>query len=74
VAHHRLVAPHSRLRLSEPGVEAHGAVADLNAQLEQHRILVQRFVSKVAAAAMQPAERVEVDLRERRNFDPAEAV
>jgi hypothetical protein len=55
-------------------VEAHGAVADLNAQLEQHRILVQRFVSKVAAAAMQPAERVEVDLRERRNFDPAEAV
>jgi ATP-dependent Clp protease, protease subunit len=74
VAHHRWVAPHSRLRLSEPGIEAHGSLADLNSQLEQHRILVQLFVSRVAAAAKQPAERVEVDLLERRSFDPIEAV
>jgi ATP-dependent Clp protease protease subunit len=74
VAHHRWVAPHSRLRLSEPGIEVHGTGADLSSQLEQHRILVQRFVSRVAAAAKQPAERVEVDLLQRRSFDPAEAV
>jgi ATP-dependent Clp protease protease subunit len=74
VAHRRLLAPHSRLRLCEPGLEAHGVVGELNSQLEQHRILVQLFVSRVAAAAKQPAERVEVDLLERRSFEPAAAV
>jgi len=74
VAHRRLAASHSRLRLGAGEVAAHGSAADLTRELEQHQRQLERFIELVAQATRQPAERVEIDLGSGRYFEPEEAI
>jgi ATP-dependent Clp protease protease subunit len=74
VASTRLAAPHSRLRLHDPGFAAEGTGDALSVALEQHRRQLDRFIEMVAAASGQPAERVEVDVASGRHFDAHEAL
>jgi ATP-dependent Clp protease protease subunit len=74
VASRRLAAPHSRLRLHDPGFAAEGSADALSVGLEQHRRQLDRFIEMVAGASKQPAERVEVDLASGRHFDAEEAL
>jgi ATP-dependent Clp protease, protease subunit len=74
VASRRLAAPHSRLRLQDPGLLAEGTGDALSQALEQHRRQLDRFIQRVAEATRQPAERVEVDLASGRHFDAQEAL
>lgn len=74
VAHDRQAAGHARLRLQDEGMTAAGTGAALTAALEHHQRQAQRFIEQVAAAARQPAERVEVDLAAGRYFELEEAL
>jgi ATP-dependent Clp protease protease subunit len=74
VAGRRLAAPHSRLRLHDPGLAAEGTGDALSQALEQHRRQLDHFIELVAGAIRQPAERVEVDLASGRHFDAEEAL
>jgi len=74
VASRRLAAPHSSLRLHDPGLATEGTGDALSQALEQHRLQVDRFIEVVAGATRQPAERVEVDLSSGRHFDAQEAL
>jgi ATP-dependent Clp protease protease subunit len=74
VAHLRYAASHARLRLHDAGVAADGTAAAMANALEQHQRQVERFVERVAEAARQPAERVEIDLAGSRYFDVEEAL
>ncbi len=74
VASRRLAAPHSSLRLHDPGLAAEGTGDALIQALEQHRRQLDRFIEIVAEATRQPAERVEVDLGSGRYLDAQEAL
>ncbi len=74
VCHHRRAAPHTRLRLSVPPIEARGTPAELLQAARRREQAVARFVERIARATRQPAELVEVDLRAERCFDPPQAL
>jgi ATP-dependent Clp protease protease subunit len=74
IAGKRLGAPHSSLRLHDPGFAAEGTGQAMSTALEEHRRQLDRFIEMVATATKQPAERVEVDLASGRHFDAHEAI
>lgn len=70
----RLASPHARLRLWEPASEAQGRESELISLVRQHEAEVERFISLMAGATGQPAERIEVDLAAGRYFELDEAL
>jgi len=74
VAHHRAAAPHARLRFDAPSSTVVGRVNDIVTAADE---LLQRrrdFCARVARSAGQAPEWVNDALRERRAFEPIEAV
>jgi len=74
VAHRRLAASHSRLRLHGEAIISAGTAAPMAHELAQQQREIERFIAHVAQVTQQPAERVEIDLASRRYFDVEEAL
>jgi ATP-dependent Clp protease protease subunit len=74
LCHLRKAGPSSRLRFCHPVGAAQGTAEALQAQLRIGESDLERFVALVARATRQPAERVEIDLREQRQLSPEEAI
>ncbi len=70
----RYASAHSRLRMEAPEVSSAGSGTQIVAAAEQQARQVDAFVTLLARATGQPAERVEVDLRQRRYFEIEEAI
>ena len=73
VCHHREVGPNSRIFLSTPSVQADGTAEELAEAVRRAQLDVERFVARVARATGQPLEKIEIDLRQGRQFDAQEA-
>ncbi|MHB1502063.1 MAG: ATP-dependent Clp protease proteolytic subunit [Candidatus Dormibacteria bacterium] len=74
VCHRRQAGPSSRLRLVAPSLTASGTAKDLVELVQMGTRDLERFTDRIARATGQPAERIEIDLRQGRYFDPDEAV
>lgn len=74
VADRRLAAPHARFHLCEPVAAFEGRYVDLAARSADLQDRVERLCARIAAAAHQPAERVEADFRSGRYLDAADAL
>ena len=74
VCHTRGASAHSRLQLVAPAMAAHGTAESLADQLRIASSDLERFVARVAKATGQPQEKIEIDLRQGRHFDPEEAI
>jgi ATP-dependent Clp protease protease subunit len=73
-ADHRFAAPHASFRLSEPVSSAHGRAQDMQRFAEQQRMMLERFVARLAEATGRPPEHVEADLCAGRYLDAREAL
>ena len=73
VCHRREVGPNSRIFLSTPSMQADGTAEELSEAVRQAQLDVERFVARVARATGQPLEKIEIDLRQGRQFDAQEA-
>ncbi|MGC2192407.1 MAG: ATP-dependent Clp protease proteolytic subunit [Candidatus Dormiibacterota bacterium] len=74
VADRRQATIHSRLRFHDEEIVAVGTADAVVQELAQHQRQLERFIEQVARATHQPAERVEIDLANRRYFDVEEAI
>jgi ATP-dependent protease ClpP protease subunit len=74
VCQQRQAGRHARLRLFDGAIQAAGSASAIAQELAQHQRQLEHFVEAVAGSARQPAERVEIDLREGRYFDVDEAL
>ena len=74
ICHRRQAGPSSRLRLVAPSLTASGTAKDLAEQVQMGARDLERFTARVARATGQPAEKIEIDLRQGRYFDPEEAI
>jgi ATP-dependent Clp protease protease subunit len=73
-AEHRLAAPHSRFRISEPFSEVTGPASAISRFAAHQQRRQEKFAAVLAAATGQPAEHVEADLAAGRWLSAAEAV
>ncbi|MHB1576605.1 MAG: ATP-dependent Clp protease proteolytic subunit [Candidatus Dormibacteria bacterium] len=72
--HNREAAASSRLRLEAPVLAAQGTAESLAAQVRRAHSDLERFVARLATATGQRQEKIEIDLRQGRHFDPQEAI
>lgn len=74
VARRRAAGPHARLGFTTPELAVAGRADQVHGELEWQLAQQGRWIEAVARATGQPAERVEVDLRERRRLGCQEAL
>src|SRR5439155_3881240 len=74
VADRRAAAPHAQLRFDAPSTTVAGRVGDLVTAADDLRRCRDAFCTRVARAAGQTPGWIDAALRERRTFEPVEAV
>jgi ATP-dependent protease ClpP protease subunit len=74
VSHRRAVAPHARLRLSEPRASFAGHASDVTGWAEEHRRQLDQFCARLAECSRLAADEVAEELRVGRWIGAEEAL
>ena len=73
-AHHRVAAPHTRFRLTQPTAQFSGTPEQIAAQSQQQQALLWRLHARLAQVTGRPAEEIAEDMRRGRYLDAREAL